>query len=321
MIECVPNFSEGRDEQIIDRIRLGIESVRGVKVLHTDMGFDANRTVITFAGNPDACVEAAWQSVRIATNLIDMRYHKGAHPRLGAVDVFPFVPLQGSEMTEAIDCARKLAERVGRELRIPVYLYGEAAFHASRKNLAAIRSGEYEGLNEKIKLEDWKPDFGPSVFNEKSGALITGARKILVAYNINLATGGAALAQKIARRLREKDGGLSAVRAIGWWMPAFNCSQVSCNLIDLDLTPLHLVFETCCKLAEEMDTRVTGSELVGLIPLKVLTDAAEFYNRGRTMTEPEKIEFAEAKLGLSSVKPFDPSKQIIEKALGDWKPA
>ncbi len=321
MLECVPNFSEGRDAQIIARIRQVIESVPGVKVLHTDMGFDAHRTVITFAGNPDACVEAAWQSIRVATDLIDMRSHQGAHPRLGAVDVFPFVPLQGSEMTEAIDCARKLAEIVGRELHIPVYLYGEAAPHARRKNLADIRSGEYEGLNEKIKLEAWKPDFGPSVFNEKSGALITGARKILVAYNINLASGSASLARIIARRLREKDGGLSAVRAIGWWMPAFHCAQVSCNLIDLDITPLHLVFETCCKLAEEMNTRVTGSELVGLIPLKVLTDAADFYNKGRIMTEAEKIKFAEAKLGLNSVKPFDPSKQIIEKALGDWTPA
>lgn len=321
MLECVPNFSEGRDVQIIAHIRQGIESVPGVKVLHTDMGFDANRTVITFAGNPDACVEAAWQSIRVATDLIDMQSHQGAHPRLGAVDVFPFVPLQGSEMTEAIDCARKLAERVGRELQIPVYLYGEAATQTSRKNLADVRSGEYEGLKEKIKREDWKPDFGPSVFNQKSGALITGARKILVAYNINLASGGASLAQKIAKRLREKDGGLGAVRAIGWWMPAFHCSQVSCNLIDLDITPLHLVFETCCKLAEEMNTRVTGSELVGLIPLKVLTDAADFYNKGRNMTEPEKIKFAEAILGLSSVKPFDPSIQIIEKALGDWTPA
>ncbi|HNR05793.1 MAG TPA: glutamate formimidoyltransferase [Saprospiraceae bacterium] len=320
MLECVPNFSEGRDKQIIARIRQGIESVAGVKVLHTDMGFDAHRTVITFAGKPEACLEAAWQSVRIATGLIDMRHQKGAHPRLGAVDVFPFVPLQGSEMTEAIDCARILAERVGRELRIPVYLYGEAALRANRKNLAEVRKGEYEGLNEKLKLEEWKPDFGPTVFNEKSGALITGARKVLVAYNINLAGGDAALAQKIARQLREKNGGLKAVRAIGWWMPAFNCPQVSCNLVDLDLTPLHLVFDTCCRLAEEMGTRVTGSELVGLVPVKVLTDAADFYNQGKTMTEKEKLEFVKTKFGLSSVKPFDPSKQIIEKALGGWQP-
>jgi len=315
LIECVPNFSEGRDQGVIEKIEKSITSVPGVKVLHTDMGYDAHRTVITFAGPLAACVEAAFQSIVIATRLIDMSKHQGVHPRLGAVDVFPFVPLDIQSMTVAIECARLLASRVGNELNLPVYIYGEAAIHPTRRALADIRKGEYEGLSKKIIQTDWKPDFGPAVFNIKSGACIIGARKILAAYNINLKTKSVQTAQKIASRLREKNGGLKSVRAIGWWMPAFDCTQVSCNLVDLDETPLHLAFASCSALALEMGTEVTGSELVGLIPQQALTQATDFFYPNNNWPEQEKIKYAIGFLGLNAVKPFDPEKQIIEKVL------
>lgn len=279
------------------------------------MGYDAHRTVITFAGPPAACVEAAFQSISTATRHIDMKNHHGAHPRLGAVDVFPFVPMEAKSMPIAVECAKNLAVRVGNELNLPVYLYGEAAVHSARRALADIRKGEYEGLDQKIIQHDWKPDFGPAVFNEKSGAIVIGARKILVAYNINLKTKSVRLAQKIASRLREKNGGLKSVRSIGWWMPAFNCTQVSCNLVDLDETPLHLAFATCSALALELGTEVEGSELVGLIPQQALTQATDFFYPNNNWPEQEKIKYAIGFLGLNAVKAFDPEKQIIEKVL------
>jgi len=315
LLECVPNFSEGRDPDVIEKIKKSISSVTGAKVLHTDMGYDAHRTVITFAGPPASCVEAAFQCIVTATRLIDMNKHHGIHPRLGSVDVFPFVPLDKESMPIAIECARLLAARVGNELNLPVYLYGEAAVHSARRALADIRKGEYEGLNQKIIQDDWKPDYGPAVFNEKSGAIIIGARKILVAYNINLKTKSLPLAKKVASRLREKNGGLKSVRAIGWWMPAFNCTQVSCNLVDLDETPLHLTFATCSALALELGTEVVGSELVGLIPQQALTQATDYFYPNNNWPEQEKIKYAIGFLGLNSVKAFDPEKQVIEKVL------
>lgn len=316
LLECVPNFSEGRDPVVIETVKQSIGSVPGIKVLHVDMGYDAHRTVITFAGPAAACLEAAFQSIVTATGLIDMKQHQGAHPRLGAVDVFPFVPLDNQSMPMAIDCARFLAARVGSELKLAVYLYGEASFYPQRRLLADVRKGQYEGLAKKINQPEWKPDFGPASFNEKSGALIIGARKILIAYNINLKTRSVSLAQKIASRLREKNGGLKAVRAIGWWMPAFNCTQVSCNLVDLDQTALHQVFDACSALAIEMGTEVSGSELVGLIPEKELTKVTDFFYPKNTWPETEKIKYAIGFLGLNSVKPFDPDHQIIERVLG-----
>jgi len=317
LLECVPNFSEGRNHSIIEKIKQSIAAVSGVKVLHVDMGYDAHRTVITYAGPPASCIEAAFQSIDTATQLIDMKNHQGVHPRLGAVDVFPFVPLDRQSMPIAIDSARQLGVRVGGELQIPVYLYGEAAIHPERSALADIRKGEYEGLKKKIYKPEWKPDLGPTVFNEKSGAIIIGARKILIAYNINLKTKSVALAQRIASRLREKNGGLKAVRAIGWWMPVFNCTQVSCNLVDLDQTPLHQAFNSCNTLALEMGTEVTGSELVGLIPQNALTQATDFFYPKNRWPEEEKIKYAIGFLGLNTVKPFDPDRQIIERVL--WR--
>lgn len=315
LLECVPNFSEGRDRNIVDKIEESIVAVSGVKVLHTDMGHDAHRTVITYAGLPAACVEAAFQSIRSASGLIDMKKHHGVHPRLGAVDVFPFVPLDFQSMPVAIECARQLANRVGNELNLPVYLYGEAAVLPGRRLLADIRKGEYEGLSQKIVQPEWKPDFGPVSFNERFGASIIGARKILVAFNINLKTKSVAIAQKIASRLREKNGGLKAVRAIGWWMPAFNCTQVSCNLVDLDETPLHIAFSVCTALALEFGTEVTGSELVGMIPMQALIQTTDFYYPKAHWHEEDKIKYAIGYLGLNSVKPFNPEQQIIEWAL------
>ena len=315
LIECIPNFSEGRDQAVIDSIAFSIESVPGVKILHIDMGFDAHRTVITYAGNPEACKEAAYRSICTARELIDMRKHHGAHPRIGAIDVFPFVPLQHITMQETIDITHTLGRRIGAELQMPVYMYNESAKRSYRKNLADIRTGEYEGLADKLNSPEGQPDFGPNLMNEKSGAIILGARKILVAFNINLKTEDIRIAKKIANRLREKKGGLKAVRAIGWYMPEYKCVQVSTNLVDIDVTPLHQVFEACKMIAHELNVEVNGSELVGLIPLRCLIEAAEFYSSEKIEDETSKINIAAVYLGLNAVKVFDSKSQIIEFAL------
>ena len=315
LIECVPNFSEGRDRTIIDAIVHSIESVPGVKVLHLDMGYDTHRTVITYVGHPEACKEAAYRSICTAAELIDMRIHHGAHPRIGAVDVFPFVPMQGVSMQEVIDLTLSLGRRVGSELMIPVYLYNQSARRDDRIHLAEVRSGEYEGLADKLNSPDGTPDFGPTAMNEKSGALILGARKMLIAFNINLQTSDVQIAKKIAQQLREKNGGLKAVRAIGWFMPEFKCAQVSINLIDIDITPLHLVYKTCVELAEAHGTAVSGSELVGLIPQICLLDTVDYYLPEAKLDDDAKIQTAIDLLGLNSVKKFEPKIQILEKAL------
>ncbi|MEO5583276.1 MAG: glutamate formimidoyltransferase [Saprospiraceae bacterium] len=315
LIECVPNFSEGHDKYTIDSITQSIESVPGVKVLHVDMGYDAHRTVITFAGFPDACKEAAYRSILTAIHHIDMTKHHGAHPRIGAVDVFPFVPLKNVSMQEAIDCSIAVARKVASELNIPVYLYNHSAKRDDRKNLSDVRKGEYEGLAEKLSSPDGKPDFGPVIMNRKSGALIIGARKILVAFNINLKTEDVSIAKKIAKKLREKNNGLKAVHAIGWYMEEFKCAQVSTNLVDIDVTPLHLVFNTCSILAKEFGTEVVGSELVGLVPEKCLMDAVDYYLPDQDLTDEEKISASIDVLGLNSVKSFESDKQVIEQVL------
>lgn len=315
MIECVPNFSEGRDKSIIDQIVLAIESVPGVKVLHIDMGYDAHRTVITFVGDMLPVQEAAYRSILRAFQLIDMSVHHGAHPRIGAVDVFPFVPLEGSTMQEAIDCSKVVGERIGNEFKVPVYLYNQSASQSERRLLAEVRKGEYEGLEQKLSTSEGKPDFGSDLFNAKTGALIIGARKLLLAYNFNLNTKDVKIAKAIAKRLREKDGGLKSVRAIGWYMEEYQCAQVSTNLTDLDETPLHIAFDTCKAIAKEFNVELTGSELVGLIPKKSLIDTVHYFNKNEELNENECIKSAIQILGLNSIKPFDENKQVIENLI------
>jgi glutamate formiminotransferase len=312
LIECVPNFSEGRNKNSIDQIVQSIESVPGVKVLHTDMGYDTHRTVITFAGDKNACKEAAYRSILSAFQLIDMKVHQGAHPRLGAVDVFPFIPLRGYTMQDAIDCSVEIGKRIADEFSVPVYLYNQSANVEARNSLAFVRKGEYEGLKEKLLTTEGKPDFGPPIFNPKIGALTIGARKILLAYNFNLDTRDTSIAKKIATALREKNGGLKSVRAIGWYMAEFNCAQVSANLIDLDQTPLHIAFETCSKLAVKFGVEVTGSELVGLIPLKSLVDTTDYFYKANDFSQEYKVEKAVELLGLNTVRKFIATERIIE---------
>ena len=302
IIECVPNFSEGNDLNIIKQITDQIEAIEGVKLLNVDPGKATNRTVVTFVGNPDAVIEAAFQAIKKAAELIDMSKHKGEHPRMGATDVCPLIPIAGISMEETAEYARKLGEKVGNMLNIPIYLYEAAQENPARKNLSVIRAGEYEGFFKKITLPEWKPDFGPSVFNSKTGATVIGARDFLVAYNINLNTTSTRKANSIAfdvreagRVMREGDsltgkivtdekgnpvsipGSLKAVKAIGWYIEEYKVAQISINLTNINITPIHVAFDEVCKKAEQRGIRVTGSELVGLIPLKAMLDAGKYF--------------------------------------------
>lgn len=307
LIECVPNFSEGRDMAIIKQITDQIESVEGVKLLDVDPGKATNRTVVTFVGEPEAVLQAAFLAVKKASEVIDMRYHKGEHPRFGATDVCPLVPIRNITMEEVAAYARKLAERLGNELGIPVYCYENAAFTEERRNLANNRAGEYEGLPEKLKNPHWKPDFGPAAFTEKvalTGATAVGARDFLVAYNVNLNTTSTRRANAIAFDIREKGrpmregnpvtgkikkddngneiwipGSLKACKAIGWYIEEYGIAQISINLTNISITPVHVAFEEACVKAGERGLRVTGSELVGLIPLKAMLDAGKYFLR------------------------------------------
>jgi glutamate formiminotransferase/formiminotetrahydrofolate cyclodeaminase len=335
IIECVPNFSEGRNKEVIKQITDEIEKVEGVQLLHVDMGAATHRTVVTFAGDEHAVVEAAFRAVEKAAALIDMRQHKGEHPRQGAVDVCPFIPIANATMEDCIACARRLGERVSRELKIPVYLYEEAATAPHRKNLANIRAGEYEGFAQKILLPEWKPDFGEAIFNEKSGNLITGARKILIAYNVNLNTTSVRRANSVAFDVREQGrkmknekgeeiqqpGWCKAVKAIGWYIEEYGIAQVSMNLTDIDTTPVHVAFDACVKSAYERGMRVTGSELVGLIPLKALLDAGKYFlkkqHRSVGVGEEELIRIAVKSLGLDELAPFNPKERIIEYVIAE----
>jgi glutamate formiminotransferase/formiminotetrahydrofolate cyclodeaminase len=338
LVECVPNFSEGRDMTVIDQISGEISSTEGVKLLDVDPGKDTNRTVVTFIGTPDSVLEAAFKAIAKAAQVIDMSKHHGAHARMGATDVCPFVPVSGVIMEDCAELARKLGKRVGDELQIPVYLYENAASRPERKNLATVRSGEYEGLHEKLHSAEWKPDFGPAVFNKKSGATAIGAREFLIAYNINLNTRDVNIAKQIAFTIREKGrlkrdkkgktvqdenglalripGAFKECKAVGWYMDDFGRAQISINLTNYKITPPHLVFDECCKLAMDMGVRVTGSELVGLIPLEALLQAGKYYlkKQGRTSGVPESelIHSAVLSLGLSDLYPFENDKKIIE---------
>lgn len=349
IIECVPNFSEGRDMTIIKQITNAIERVPGVKLLNVDPGYATNRTVVTFAGNPEAVTEGAFQAIKKAAELIDMRNHNGEHPRFGATDVCPLVPISGISMEETVEYARKLAKRVGDELGIHVYCYEFAAFEEKRQSLANCRSGEYEGLEAKIKIPEWKPDFGPETFNAKSGASAIGARNFLIAYNINLNTTSVRRANAIAfdvresgRVVREGDpltgkivrdengeavrvpGSLKRVRAIGWYIKEYGIAQISMNLTDITVTPIHVAFDEVCERARERGLRVTGSELIGLIPLKAILEAGKYFlrkqNRSTGIPDHEIIDIAVKSLGLSELAPFDPKKRIIEYLLEEPQP-
>ncbi|HNX65563.1 MAG TPA: glutamate formimidoyltransferase [Bacteroidales bacterium] len=335
IIECVPNFSEGRDMNIIKQITDAIESVDGVRLLDVDPGKDTNRTVVTFVGSPEKVCEAAFLAVKKASEVIDMSKHSGAHPRMGATDVCPLVPVSGITMEETVAYARGLAERIGRELSIPVYCYEEAAFSEKRKNLATVRSGEYEGLEKKLSDAEWKPDFGPALFNARTGAVIVGARDFLVAYNVNLNTTSTRRANAIAfdirergREVKDKDGkvtvipgSLKAVKAIGWYIPEYGIAQISINLTNIGITPMHIAFDEVCKKANERGLRATGSELVGLVPLKAILDAGRYFlhkqQRSAGVSDEELIKIAVKSMGLDELRPFKPEEKIIEYLLRD----
>src|SRR5881394_4410312 len=341
LIECVPNFSEGRDLDVIRQITGVIESAEGVSLLDVDPGASTNRTVVTFVGNPDAAVEAAFRAIKKAAELIDMRKHKGAHPRMGATDVCPFIPVSNVSWEEAIECANRLGKRVGEELKIPVYLYEKAARDKSRSNLAVIRAGEYEGFAKKITKPEWKPDFGPAKFNEKAGATGIGAREFLVAYNVNLNTKSTRRANSVAFDVREQGrfktedgtpagkkvldekgepirepGMLKHVKAIGWFVKEYGIAQVSMNLTNIDETPLHVAFDACVESAIKRGLRVTGSEIVGMVPKTSLIDAGRYFLRKQKWSEgaseEELIDIAVRSMGLSELKHFDPKEKVIE---------
>ncbi len=346
LLECVPNFSEGNDLSIIKQITDQIEAVEGVTLLDVDPGKATNRTVVTFVGTPDEVLDAAVAAVRKAAELIDMRKHKGEHPRFGATDVCPLVPVSGITMEETVEYARKLAQRIGDELKITVYCYENAAFSEKRRNLANVRAGEYEGLKDKLARPEWKPDFGPQEFNPKSGATAVGARDFLVAYNVNLNTTSTRRANAIAFDVREKGriqrdgdpltgeivrddkgnpvwtgGALKCVKAIGWFIEEYGIAQISMNLTNISVTPVHVAFDEVCKRAEERGVRVTGSELVGMIPLSAMLDAGRYFLRKqqRSLGIPDRdiIKIAVKSLGLDDLAPFKPEEKIIEYAIAD----
>lgn len=341
IIECVPNFSEGRDMTIIKQITDAIELVEGVKLLDVDPGKDTNRTVVTFVGNPEAVSRAAFFAVKKASELIDMSKHHGEHPRMGATDVCPYVPVSGITMEETAGYARKLAKRIGDELGIPVYCYENAAFEEKRRNLANCRAGEYEGLARKLADPEWKPDYGPALFNPRSGATAVGARDFLVAFNVNLNTTSIRRANAIAYDVREKGrperegdpvnglimrdekgetimmpGSLKAVKAIGWFIKEYGIAQISMNLTNISVTPVHIAFDEVCRKADGRGVRVTGSELVGLIPLKAILDAGRYFlekqQRSTGVSDEELIKIAVKSLGLNDIHQFKPEEKIIE---------
>lgn len=336
IVECVPNFSEGRDIRTINAIAGAISNVQGVKFISAEPDKDYNRTVVTFVGLPSAVAEAAFKATKKAAEMIDMAAHKGEHPRLGATDVVPFVPVSGATMANCVSLAHEFGKRVGEELGIPVYLYEEAATSPERRNLSTIRKGEYEGLAEKLQDPKWKPDYGPATFNSRSGATVTGARMFLIAYNVNLNTDDTKVANEIALRIREsgrikKDAGgnpvldekgrkvsvpgsLKAVKAMGVLLEAHKIAQVSINLLNYHMTPPHVAFEEVKKEAATLGVEVTGSEIVGLTPLEALVMAGKFYDSNNENKE-KLVSIAIERLGLSQIERFDPQKKIIEHQL------
>lgn len=346
IIECVPNFSEGRDMQVIKEITNSIESVEGVSLLDVDAGKATNRTVVTFAGDPESVIEAAFRAIETASRVIDMANHKGEHPRFGATDVCPIIPISGVSMEECVKYARKLGERVGSNLNIPVYFYEYAASTEERKNLTTVRAGEYEGIADKIKLPEWKPDFGPAKFNSQTGNIAIGARDFLIAFNVNLNTTSVRRANSIAFDVREAgrikrkgdpvtgeivydkqgepvriEGKCKALKGIGWFIEEYGIAQVSMNLTNLNITPLHMAFDECVKSAQKRGMRVTGSELVGLVPLQSMIDAGKYFlqkqKRSTGVSDEELIKIAIKSMGLDELNPFVPQKKIIEYVMQD----
>ena len=344
LIECVPNFSEGNDLSVIKQITDQIETVEGVKLLDVDPGQATNRTVVTIVGTPDEVLEAAVRAVRKAAELIDMSKHHGAHPRFGATDVCPLVPVSNITMEQTVEYARKLARRLGEEAGVAVYCYENAALTEERRNLAVVRAGEYEGLKEKLSKPEWKPDFGPAEFNPRSGATAVGARDFLVAYNINLNTTSTRRANAIAFDVREKGrvktedgtpwgkpvldrdgrkvwapGSLKCVKGIGWFIEEYGVAQISMNLTNISVTPVHIAFDEVCRRSEVHGVRVTGSELVGLIPLNAMLDAGKYFlrkqQRSTGIADSEIIKIAVKSLGLDDLYPFKPEEKIIEYAI------
>jgi glutamate formiminotransferase/formiminotetrahydrofolate cyclodeaminase len=343
LVECVPNFSEGRSKETIDKICAAATEVEGVLLLDVDPGAATNRTVVTLAGPPEAVTEAAFRAIGRAAELIDMSRHQGAHPRMGATDVCPFVPIAGITMEECAELARSLGRRVGEELGIPVFLYEEAASTPGRRSLASVRQGEYEGLVGRMKDPEWKPDFGPAAFNARAGATAIGAREFLIAYNVNLNTRDRKLAHEIALNIREAGrarrdaegeivrdengvalkvpGKLKNVRGVGWFIDEYGKAQVSVNLTNYGVTPPHVAFEECCLEAGKLGLRVTGSEIVGLIPLEAMLMAGRYYRerQGKSPAVPDSdlVETAVHSLGLSDVSPFEPARKIVEYRFRD----
>ena len=343
LVECVPNFSEGRDLNIIKQITDEIEKVDGVRLLDVDPGKATNRTVVTFVGHPKAVIEAAYQAIKKASELIDMSKHSGEHPRMGATDVCPLIPISGITMEETAAYAHELGKRVGESLQIPVFMYEAAATSPDRQNLAIIRAGEYEGMATKLKDPKWHPDYGTNIFNERAGATVIGARDFLVAYNVNLNTTSVRRANSVAFDVRENGriktdangknvldasgepiripGACKSVKAIGWYIEEYGIAQISMNLTNINETPLHIAFDACCQSAQGRGLRVTGSELVGLVPKSVLIDAGKHFlkqqKRSVGISEKELIHIAVRTLGLDELSPFDPSKKVIEYLLED----
>ena len=346
IIECVPNFSEGRDMSIIKQITDVIESVGGVKLLDVDPGKDTNRTVVTFVGGPDEVSAAAFLAAKKASEIIDMSKHHGEHPRMGATDVCPLVPVSGITMEETAEYARKLAKRIGEDIQIPVYCYENAAFEEKRRNLADCRSGEYEGLKKKLADPEWQPDFGPALFNPKAGATAVGARDFLVAFNVNLNTTSLRRANAIAYDVREKGrplregdpvtgkvikdkngetvmipGTLKSVKAIGWYIEEYGIAQISMNLTNISVTPVHIAFDEVCRKADQRGVRVTGSELVGLIPLKAMLDAGKYFLKKQKcsvgVSDDELIKIAVKSMGLNDIHKFNPEEKIIEFVMAE----
>ena len=346
IIECVPNFSEGRDMTVIAQITDQAKAVEGVKLLDVDPGVATNRTVVTIAGEPEQVIEAAFRMVKKAMEVIDMSKHHGAHPRFGATDVCPLVPISNISIEETVEYAHRLAERIGKELGLPVYCYENAALLPERRNLAYCRSGEYEALPKKLTEAQWKPDFGPAKFLPKTGVIAVGARDFLVAYNINLNTTSTRRANAVAFDIREKGrtmreghpitgkivkdekgnpvmipGSLKECKAIGWFIEEYGIAQVSINLTNISITSVHEAFEEATKKAAERGMRVSGSEIVGLTPLKVFTDAGKYFlkkqHRSVGVSESELIKIAVKSMGLDDLKPFHPEEKIVEYVLRD----
>lgn len=330
VVECVPNFSEGRDNSKIEAIVAPIKQVKGVKLLNVEPNKDYNRVVVTFAGEPEGVLEAAFLSAKKAIELIDMTKHKGEHPRIGAVDVVPFVPIRGLTMAECVELSNRFAKLAAKEFNLPVYLYEESARDEKRKPISNIRAGEYEGLPEKLKDPDWQPDYGPAIFVPRSGAIITGARFFLIAYNVNLKTTDKNIASEIAKNIRESGykktnekgetiripGKFKAVKAIGVYLDEYKITQVSINLTNYRITPIHIVYEEIKKQANQMGVEVTGSEIVGLVPEEALVISGRFYAGKENLSNRELVNIAVEKLGLSSLYPFEPEKKVIEYILG-----